>query len=183
MLGFIIGFASLYGLVRVIRGGRGACGGGRWHGGGWGGHHHRGWGHHGHEGHGGGWGAGRGGDFWLRGISQRLDATPGQEKVIRQAVEDLKAAAQKGKGELEATRRDVANAVRSGAVDEVQLGELFARHDEKLRELRLTFVGSLAKVNEALDEDQRKKLADLLEGGFGRFGGGFGGPYRGGQWA
>jgi hypothetical protein len=184
MLGFIIGFASLYGLVRVIRGGRGACGGGacgggRWHGGGWGGHHRGGWGgHHSHGEHG-GWGGGR--DFWLRGISQRLDATPGQEKVIRQAVEDLKAAAQSGKGELDATRRDIASAVRSGAVDEVQLGELFARHDEKLREMRKTFVGSLAKVNEALDEDQRKKLAEILEGGFGRFGGG--GPYRGGQWA
>ena len=177
MLGFIIGFASLYGLVRVIRGGRGACGGGRWQGGGWGGHH-RGWGGHSHGGHGGG-----GGDFWLRGISSRLDATPGQEKVIRQAIDELKAAAQSGKGELEATRRDVANAVRTGAVDEVQLGELFARHDEKLREMRKTFIGSLAKVNEALDEDQRKKLAEILEGGFGRFGRGFGGPYRGGQWA
>ena len=93
MLGFIVGFASLYGLVRVIRGGRGACGGGHLHGGGWGGHQ-RGWGGHSHGGHGGGWDGGRGGgDFWLRGISQKLDATPGQEKVIRQAMEDFKAAA------------------------------------------------------------------------------------------
>ncbi len=67
----------------------------------------------------------------------------------------------------------------------MQLGELFARHDEKLREMRKTFVGSLAKVNEALDEDQRKKLADIVEGGFGPFGGGpyRGGAYRGARWA
>ena len=184
MLGFIFGTVCLVGLLRTLRGGCGGgrcggghwgggrCGGGRW-GGGWGGGHHHGrWG-----GHGGDW------QRWaLRGLFERLDTTPGQEKVIRQAMEDLKSAAQSGKGELDATRRDIASAVRSGAVDEVQLGELFARHDEKLREMRKTFVGSLAKVNEALDEDQRKRLADMLEGDFGRFGG-FGGPCREGHWA
>lgn len=179
MFGFIIGFLCLFGLVKVLRAGRyGACGG-RMHGG-WGHHHghHGGWGHHG-----GGWQrGGGGGDFWLRGLSQRLDATPGQEKVIRAAVDEIKTALEGGRGELEQSRRDIAKAVRTGAVDEVQLGELFARHDEKLREVRKAFVGALAKVNEALDEDQRKKLADMMEGGFGRFGG-FGGPYRGGAWA
>jgi hypothetical protein len=184
MFGFVIGFLCLFGLIKVLRYGRaGACGGGRWG-------MHGGWGHHGHHGHGGGWGrhggwregGGGGGDFWLRGLYQKLDATPGQEKVIRAAVDQIKEAVKGARGELETSRRDVAKAVRTGAVDEVQLGELFARHDEKLREVRLAFVGALAKVNEALDEDQRKRLADMLEGGLGRFGG-FGGPYREGHWA
>jgi hypothetical protein len=181
MFGFVIGFLCLFGLIKVMRYGRGGACGGRMHGG-WGGHHgHHGWG--GHGGHRGGWreGAG-GGDFWLRGLYGRLDATPGQEKVIRAAVDEIKEAMKGARAELETSRRDVAKAVRSGAVDEVQLGELFARHDEKLREVRKAFVGALAKVNEALDEDQRKRLADMLEGGFGRFGG-FGGPYREGAWA
>lgn len=180
MFGFVIGFLCLFGLVRVLRYGRmGACGG-RMHGG-WGHHHH---GHHGWGG-GHGWhgGGGGGGDYWLRGLYQKLDATPGQEKVIRAAVDEIKTAMASGKGELEQSRRDIAKAVRTGTVDEVQLGELFARHDEKLREVRKAFVGALAKVNEALDEDQRKRLADMLEGGFGRFGGGFGGPYRESHWA
>jgi hypothetical protein len=182
MFGFVIGFLCLFGLIKVLRHGRGggwrggACGS-RMHGG-WGHHHHGGWGRHG------GWqgGGGGGNDFWLRGLYQKLDATPGQEKVIRAAVDEIKEAVSGAKGELEASRRDIAKAVRTGAVDEVQLGELFARHDEKLRDVRKAFVGALAKVNEALDEDQRKRLADMLEGGFGRFGG-FGGPYREGHWA
>lgn len=190
MLGFLIGTACLIGLVKVVRYGRhgGACGGRGWHGhhgwhgghGGWHGHHRGGWG---------GWGARGGGGFWLRGLFERLDTTPGQEKVIKQAVDEVMAATSAARGELEATRRDVAAALRGGIVDETQMGELFARHDEKLREVRKAFVGALAKVNDALDEDQRKKLADLLERGLGgRFGGfaGGGGPYRdraGGEWA
>ena len=179
MFGFVIGFLCLFGLIKVMRYGRGGACGGRMHGG---------WGHHGHHGHGGwggrgGWQRGDGGgDFWLRGLYEKLDATPGQEKVIRAAVDEIKDAMKGARGELDTSRRDVAKAVRTGAVDEVQLGELFARHDEKLREVRKAFVGALAKVNEALDEDQRKQLADMLEGGFCRFGG-FGGPYREGHWA
>lgn len=194
MLGFIIGFGSLFGLMKVLRAGRGhhACGGGRHA---WGGHH--GWGHHqGGWGAHGGWGehreggerwGGRGGPgFWLRGLFERLDTTPGQEKVIKQAVEEVFASSAKLRGELDQTRKDLAGAMRSGSIDETVMGELFARHDEKLREVRQAWVGALAKVHEALDEGQRKQLADLLDAGFGgRFGGGWGGPYRGGPraWA
>ncbi|MBX7191562.1 MAG: Spy/CpxP family protein refolding chaperone [Sandaracinaceae bacterium] len=196
MFGFVIGALSLIGLVKVLRAGRcgggygrrmGACGagwghhgggwhqGGGWHGGGW--HHGGGWGHGGWQG--GGWqgGEGRGRNaFGLRFVFERLDTTPGQEKVIRQAFDEVREAMQTGQGELEATRREIAAAIRAGHVDETQMGELYARHDEKLRTLRTTFFGALAKVTEALDEDQRKTLADLIDRGQGAFFGG--GPYR-----
>jgi hypothetical protein len=192
MFGFVIGALSLYGLIKVLRwGGRGACGGGYrrgWHGHGWGGHHGaHGWnardewrGHddwRGHERGGEGWGVERN-TFWLRGLFSRLDTTPGQEKVIRQAAQEIFAATAPLKAELDETRRDLAKALRTGTVDAVAMGELFARHDEKLRDARTAFVGALAKVSEALDEDQRKRLADLIdrEGGHGWA---FGGPYRG----
>ena len=191
MIGFLIGTACLIGLVKVVRAGRCASGGGC--GSGW---HGRGWGRHGHHGRWGGGGEGgwaRGGwdrgGWALRGLFERLDTTPGQEKVIKQAVDEVFAATSQGRGELEQTRRDIASALRSGVVDETAMGELFARHDEKLREIRKAFVGAIAKVNDALDEDQRKKLADLLERGLGGAGfGGWrgGGPYRdraGGEWA
>jgi Spy/CpxP family protein refolding chaperone len=185
MLGFLIGTACLIGLVKVARWGRhGACAGGACGPGyGFRGHHHHGhgWGHHGGHGERGG----RGGGWWMRGLYERLDTTPGQEKVIRQAFDEVMEATRAGRGELDRTRRDVAAAIRAGGVDETAMGELFARHDETLREVRKTFVGALAKVSEALDEEQRKRLADMIErgaGGFGRFGGG---PYRsaGGSWA
>lgn len=199
MFGFVIGALSLIGLVKALRAGRGcgygrmgACGGRGWHGGhGWG-HHHGGWGHGGgwgHHGGGGGWGHHGGGwgrhesggqqsgrnAFGLRWVFERLDTTPGQEKVIRQAFDEVREAMSSGQGELEATRREIAAAIRSGQIDETQMGELYARHDEKLRAVRTTFFGALAKVTEALDEDQRKTLADMLDRGQGGF---FGGPYR-----
>jgi hypothetical protein len=208
MFGFVIGALSLFGLVKVLRAGRGcgsygrmggACGwGGGHHHGGWSrwGRHHGGWGHagwshpgwgqhggghHGSWGHGGhgGWGHDarreRGG-FGLRWVFEHLDTTPGQEKVIRQAFDEVRGSLETARGELDATRREIAAAIRAGQIDETQMGELYARHDEKLRAVRTTFFGALAKVTEALDEDQRKRLADLLDRGQGFPG--FGGPYR-----
>lgn len=197
MIGFLVGTACLIGLIKVVRAGRHGYGGGCGHG--WHGGHGHGHGHgHGeHRGGGGGWGGGwregfRGGarNFWLRGLFERLDTTPGQEKVIKQAAEEMFEATRSGRGELEQSRKDVANALRSGIVDETAMGELFARHDEKLREVRKAFVGAFAKVSEALDEDQRKQLADMLERGGGLGGRMGGGPYRdrsgggpGNEWA
>lgn len=184
MFGFVIGALSLYGLIKVLRWGRGgACGGGwrgrrNWHGS----HGGHGWGRDRHEGrdwqgeHERGRDGYGGPGFWLRGLFRRLDTTPGQEKVLRQSAQELMTAMAPLKAEMNDSRRDIAQALRSGTVDEVAMGELFARHDEKLREARKAFVGALANVGEALDEDQRKRLADFLD----RNGGwsGFGGPYR-----
>lgn len=164
MLGFLIGTVCLIGLVKLLRANR--CE--RFHGGSG---CSRGWRrHHGHR---------RGGrGFWLRGLFERLDTSPGQEKVIKQSAEELFDAARGLRTELDHSRRELANALRSGVVDETSMGEMFARHDEKLRELRATAVGAFVKVNDALDEEQRRELADLLERDLGR--GMFrGGPYRG----
>jgi uncharacterized membrane protein len=95
--------------------------------------------------------------------------------VIRQAFDELREAMSSGQGELEATRREIAAAIRSGHIDETQMRALYARHDEKLRAVRTTFFGALAKVTEALDEDQRRTLADMLDRSQGGF---FSGPYR-----
>jgi uncharacterized membrane protein len=195
MFGFVIGALSLFGLAKVLRAGRG-CGHARmqgWHGhGGWG---HGGWGHHGWGRHGWGrhgWGhhdgSGHGewarrdhgersgrNAFGLRWVFERLDTTPGQEKVIRQAFDEVRGAMSSAQGELVASQREIAAAIRSGHVDEVQMGELYARQDEKLRALRTAFFGALSKVTEALDDDQRRALADMLDR---EQGGLFGGPYR-----
>ena len=135
----------------------------------------------GHRVHWRGGGHGPGRSWWLRALFSRLDTTPGQEKVIKEAFAEVKAAVEGAGGEVDQTRRDVAAAVRSGTVDETALGALFARHDEKLRDVQKAFVTALGKVNAAPDEDQRKRLAEMIDkqGGWSR---GFGGPYRG-AWA
>jgi hypothetical protein len=185
MLGFIIGTACLIGLIKTLRWGRrwgGGCGygyggyGGH-HGGGWGGHH-RGWDGGGagywdgrREGWGGGWG---GPSMLLRGLFQRLETTPGQEKVIVAAIDEMREAGRKARGEVAASRADIAKAMRSPGFDEVLFGEMFARHDAALEQLRKASVGAMAKVHDALDEKQRARLADLIERGPGFF--------RGGPW-
>jgi Spy/CpxP family protein refolding chaperone len=179
MLGFLIGTACLIGLVKVLRFGRGygharSCGwGGRGYGrGGFGGDDFGGFGGGGGFGghHGGPPWAGFGGEmFFLRQLSRLLDATPGQEKVIREAVEEVRRAASELKGEGRTSRGDVAKALRSEGFDEVLFGEMFHRHDVAMDTVRKAVMGALAKVHAVLDERQRARLADLVEQGPGAF--------------
>jgi Spy/CpxP family protein refolding chaperone len=199
MLGFLIGTVCLIGLIRTLR--RGSCGGGwgyrnygyggacgsRWSGGGggyFGGHGPWEGGHDNWQGGpfrtharagfrrgGGGYGMG---NFVLRRLFEALDTSPGQEKVIAAAFEELRAEAAKHRGEVRKSREDLAKALRSPSFDETAMGELFARHDTALEALRKAVVGAMAKVHEALEPEQRTRLADLIEqtpGFWGAFGG------------
>lgn len=162
MLGFVVGTLCLVGLVKVLRHG--------W----WGDAHGR-WGHHRGRG---GWGFGP--RRMLRGLFERLDTSPGQEKVLVEVAEEISAAAAPLRDEARASRRAIADALRSPTVDEESLGALFARHDELLREARKHAVGVLARVHDTLDDRQRAALAALIERGFGRHHRrGHAGPYRG----
>lgn len=165
MFGFIIGAACLAGLVHVLRGRRCYARGG--------------WGHHGwrghHHGHGGRWGGGE--NFWLRGLYSRLDTTPGQEKVIRSIIDEMRSGANDLRSQVRRSKSDLAVTLRSDSVDETALGEAFAKHDEALDKLRKSMIGGVLKLHDALDERQRRILADWLESDRVGF---WGGPYRGG---
>ncbi len=164
MLGFIIGTVSLIALIKVLRRGR------HWHGYGNG----RGYGH----------GPGVGPRRWfLRSLFERLETTPGQEKAIVAAMDELRENRKVVRGELEQSRGDLARAVAGGLIEDGTLEETFARQDRLLAQLRVSFVEALKKVTEALDERQRKQVAGVLEGGGSGWRGGFRGPYRGGMWA
>jgi hypothetical protein len=162
MLGFVVGIATGVGLGAWMR--------------------RRRWRHgHGH-GHGGcrpgdGW---RPGGGWRRGFGplgwmlSRIDASPEQARVIRNEVESFYDKAKELKRELRLSRDDIARAVRNESFDAETMGESFGRQDDRLRELRQDLVGALARVHAVLDERQRRRLADLLEGaGHGGYG-----PYR-----
>jgi hypothetical protein len=179
MLGFLIGTACLIGLIKVARGhrhGYGGCGG-RWGHGGYGGYGM-------HQG-GRGWGRGGFGPrFFLRAMFERLDTTPGQEKVIVAAAEELREILGKAKGDIKGTREDFARVFRGEAVDEASVSDIFMKHDTVISETRRGVVESVRKIHDALSEDQRKKVADFIERGprsrGDRWGRGDGGPYR--QW-
>ena len=152
MLGFIIGTVCLIGLVKVLRRGRG------WHGQ---------WGHASY-GYGNGYQGGRR-RWFLRRIFERLDTTPGQEKAIVGALDELRENRRVLREEAQQTREELARVVAGGLVDDAALEETFARHDRLLAQLRVSFVEALKKATEALDERQRKQVADLLQR-TGRFG-------------
>ena len=108
-------------------------------------------------------------DVILRMLFRKLDTTHGQEKVIAEAADEIHAAARKLRGEFRSSREDVAKAVRTEHFDEVLFGEMFARHDAAAEGMRKTVFGALAKVHAVLDEKQRERLAELIERGPGFF--------------
>ncbi len=178
MLGIIIGAACAFGIARMLRrrawharygyGGYGhGCGPWTGHGGGYGGDY-GGMGRRGHRSSGGRWA--------LRALFERLDTTPGQEKAILAALDELSENRKGLRDEARQTRVDLAHAVEGGLIEDTTLDDAFARHDRVIARTRVGFTEALKKVVEVLDEPQRKQLASWIEGGF--FRGGWGGPGR-----
>jgi uncharacterized membrane protein len=165
MLGFVIGTVCLIGLFNVIRHRHGWGGYGRFaHAGGCGGH--RGYGDYGgyeRQGFGGFRRAGR--NFFLRAAFERLDTTPGQEKVIREAIDELREAGRKAKSEVKEARPEVAQALRGEVFDENAVGGVVARIEGATESLRKAAIDAFAKIHGVLDERQRSRLADFVESG------------------
>ena len=188
MFGFLLGGASLAGLLYMLRShhhcghyayaGHG-CGGGRDRCGGYGrGHGHcggeRSWGHH----HGpppwarGGFRARR--RFILRRVFEELDTTPGQEKAIGRAVDRVVEAGRSFRSEIHDSLGDLPEALRADELDTAALDALFAQHDAALAAFRATASDALKEIHDALDEHQRARVADFIESRRRRWGG----PYR-----
>jgi hypothetical protein len=146
MFGFFIGAACLIGLAAVARRGR---------------RHH----FYGHGGCHGGGRRGFGGRFFFHRILDRLDTTPGQEKVIREAVHDFKEEAWTLRSEVRGTRSEIAQALRAPELDKAVIDRVFAKHDEVIEKLRASLLSTADKVHGTLDERQRKQLADMIESG------------------
>lgn len=179
MLGFAIGTVCLVGLVVMARRRHWAHGHGDWH--------HGRHAHHGCAGDEGGPGFGhrrarRGwfGGFGMKGfvvdrIADRVDATPDQEKVLEEAVEEVARALRQAKNEVRATRSEAADVVRAETFDAERATAIFERHDVALAEVRRVLIGAAAKVHATLEPKQREALGDLVAKGGGWRGGG---PYR-----
>jgi hypothetical protein len=121
----------------------------------------------------GGFGPGRGFGkrFFVRHILEHVRATPAQERVVTGAFEEFREELKKNTGgEGRRTRKEIVDALRRSTFDGVLLGEQFARHDTILENGRKAFVGLVAKIHDALEPEQRERLADLIERGP-RFGG------------
>jgi uncharacterized membrane protein len=113
--------------------------------------------------------------FVVRAILEHVRATPAQERAIGAAFEEFRDEIKRvGGGEGRRTRQEIVDALRRPTFDGVVLGEQFARHDTVLESARKAFVGLVAKIHDALEPEQRDRLAELIERGP-RFFGGLGG--------
>jgi Spy/CpxP family protein refolding chaperone len=147
----------------------GPCGGGR------------GFAYGGGGGSGGGRRGGIGRSFWLRALYSRLDTTPGQEREIRAAIEELRERAGDAKSGMLETRESLGKSVAGEAFDDGAFEAVSARVDATSEKMKDALSSALRRVHAVLDPKQRERLAELMsKGAFGRWGrgSGDGGPYR-----
>lgn len=132
----------------------------------------------GHRGHfRGGHGPGR--SWWLRALFSRLDTTPGQEREIRAAIEEVQRVAREAKQGVIGSREKIAKAVAGEVFDPSAVDDASAQVDAATARVKEAFRAALEKVHGTLDVKQRERLAELLTKGTGRGGFyGWGGPYR-----
>lgn len=155
MFGFLFGALCLVGLVKVLR------------------HDHPLTRHH----H--GPGPGRWPKRMLRRALRRLDTTPGQERIIREAFDDVAEAAEGLRGQGRRLRHDLADVLRTEDLDRAGVDSLLSRHEDEFDALREAVAGAITEVHAALEPSQRERLAEML----GRQGHHHhGGPYRS-SWA
>ena len=154
MFGFVFGVLCLIGFVSVLRrrGWRRSGYGYGWHGHGWHGHG-RGW-------QGRGW---RGGGWMMYRAFEALDTSPGQEKAIRGALSELRAALTELRPELYATRAQVSQSLAAESFDAAGVETLVEGQLDSLRRVGPLLSRALGQIHEALDPDQRRRLARFLE--------------------
>jgi uncharacterized membrane protein len=147
MFGFVFGTLCLVGFVGVLRrrGWRryGGCGGGHF-----GGRHFR----------------QRGGWAMYRAF-EALDTSPGQEKAIRGALSELRRELSELRPELAAARSHVAQTLASDRFDAPELEASFERQLASFGRIGPVFSRTLGQIHEALDPDQRRRLARFIEQG------------------
>ncbi len=123
----------------------------------------------------------------LRWLFRVLDTTPGQEKVIRAALEEAWITTREARHDATSRRTDLARVFRSETVDDEALRAAQGGVRSAYDRVEEAVTKALRRIHEALDPMQRERLARIVEGGgrprfLGGSGGGFGGgPYRGGS--
>jgi Spy/CpxP family protein refolding chaperone len=195
--------AGILGVVALVKGlvfrrrfghlafAGGPCGGGGFGPGGFGGYDGEGEGRscgggRGFRRWGGGHRGGIGGSFWLRMLYARLDTTPGQEREIRAAIEELRDRAKDAKSGMLETRESLGKSVAGETFDDAAFEAVSARVDATSEKMKDALSSALKRVHAVLDPKQRERLAELVsKGAFGRWGrggsgGAGGGPYRSG---
>ena len=84
-------------------------------------------------------GRGRGRGSFLHELADELDLSPEQERTIKDEIGELRNTTKPMRKEWKRSRGDISDALRSDDFDAEMMGEMFARHDDALRDLRKGF--------------------------------------------
>jgi hypothetical protein len=108
----------------------------------------------------------------LRWLFERLDTTHGQEKVILEAVEEIRKPWATLKEELHGGVSAISEAFTGESFDHEKIAHQWVEQDKAMEQARVALTTGLSRVHEVLNADQRRTLADLLgsirRGGFQR---------------
>ncbi|HTV25303.1 MAG TPA: periplasmic heavy metal sensor [Polyangiaceae bacterium] len=105
----------------------------------------------------------RGGYFGLYRLFEELDTSPGQEKAIRSALDELRQTLGALRPRLKETRHHVATAFSSDALDVDAVERALDAPLQDVSQSRGALVTAIAKVHEALDADQRRRFARFVD--------------------
>lgn len=111
-------------------------------------------------------------------IFERLETTPGQERMIREELERVFEQAHASREAMRGIGSGLGAAVRAESLDEkAAFAALAAAEGESLTKMREVLAQAMARIHEVLDSRQRVILAELLETRLGSRGR-HEGPYR-----
>lgn len=102
--------------------------------------------------------------WMLRRVYERLDTTPGQEKVIAAAFEKMREKGRAVRDAAEDARRATADATQGVHFDTEAVRAAYAKARAAVDEVEATLLESLQSIHEALEPEQRRVAADMLRG-------------------
>jgi uncharacterized membrane protein len=98
-------------------------------------------------------------------LFQKLDTSPAQERVVRNALDSVKGSAKSFADSGQRSRGELADLLRSPDFDTQRVSAWFMAREQELTRVRETAVAALGEIYEVLDDQQRAKLAHLIERG------------------
>lgn len=101
--------------------------------------------------------------FGLYRVFEELDTSPGQEKAIRSALGELRGTFAALRPQLVETRQSLAAALTSEPLDTAALERSLQSRLAEASNVSPALASAVAKIHDALDADQRKRLARLVD--------------------
>jgi len=98
-------------------------------------------------------------------LARRLGARPDQEQVLREESDALAAELRSLREDGRALREEMAVLVEGPALDPARLDAALSARLQRLEAVRQRAAGALGRLHAALDEGQRRTLAQLLRHG------------------